>query len=92
MCKYPNVKARIQRQDGLEIARQMYAPPRLQADQRDREDRLINGETAIHGAFPPAIDRARQCEIWRQKWRAILKSLTPLQRRALELELMEVSK
>lgn len=58
-----------------------------QQRRRDRAGELVGDAPAVHGEAPPAIDRSSVLTEWRRLWRLVLRDLTPLQRRALELEL-----
>ena len=75
------------RRNGLESARALYGG--IRPRRRDRQGELVDDDDApaIRGESPPAIDRSAVVESWRTIWRAVIRDLTPLQRRALELEL-----
>lgn len=47
----------------------------------------LYGGRAVHGEKPPAIDRVAVLSNWRRIWRIIVRDLTPIQRKALEIEL-----
>lgn len=62
-----------------------------QLDGREQAAALYGGVT-LHGESQSAIDRPAELSKWRRLWRIIIRSLTPVQRRALELEMSEADR
>lgn len=56
---------------------------------RDRYGEVIDDEPVIHGARPPAIDLEEVVARRRAHFRDFVRSLSPVDRKALELELAD---
>lgn len=54
--------------------------------------RDLYGGRAMHGDSTPATDRAAVSDEWCRIWRLVIRTLTPLQKEALAIELGRAEK